>query len=61
MEWMLGHLDDADLNDALPDPSAATPAAASTPTAYTADPESVMMLTSMGFTERQVGPISHLC
>lgn len=49
MEWMLGHMDDADLNDAMPDPSAPSSAT------YVADPESVAMLTSMGFTDRQVG------
>ena len=52
MEWILAHMDDADLNDALPDPSAATPAPATA--TFSADPEGVAMLSSMGFTDRQV-------
>ena len=52
MEWILAHMDDADLNDALPDPSAAAPAPATA--AFSADPEALAMLSSMGFTNRQV-------
>ena len=52
MEWILAHMDDTDLNDALPDPSAAAPALDTT--TFAADPESVAMLSSMGFTDRQV-------
>ena len=51
MEWILSHMDDADLNDPIPEPSAA-----SDPEAYSANPESVSMLSSMGFTDRQVKP-----
>ena len=51
MEWILSHMDDADLNDPIPEPSVA-----SAIDAYSAKPESVMMLSSMGFTDRQVIP-----
>ena len=49
MEWILSHMDDADLNDPIPEASAAPEAES-----YSANPESVVMLSSMGFTERQV-------
>ena len=44
MEWVFAHMEDADFNDPLPDPSTAT-----APAQDEANPESVMMLTSMGF------------
>jgi ubiquitin carboxyl-terminal hydrolase 5/13 len=47
MEWVFAHMEDADFNDPLPDPSTA-PATQPT-TASEANPESVAMLTSMGF------------
>ena len=57
MEWVLGHMEDADFNEPLPDPSAtAQPAPASTSSPApeaAADPESLMMLASMGFTDVQ--------
>lgn len=58
MEWVLGHMEDANFNEPLPQPSeAAAPAQASTAGAAdsgpAADPESVMMLVSMGFTDTQ--------
>lgn len=51
MNWVIDHMGDADFNDPLPDPGAggATDAGASA----AADPASLMMLTSIGFTERQ--------
>lgn len=52
MEWILSHMDDADLNDPIPETSTAPGPSAGT--SYQADPESIVMLTSMGFTDRQV-------
>ena len=49
MEWILSHMDDADLNDPIPGPSTSSQLET-----YAANPESVVMLSSMGFTERQV-------
>lgn len=49
MEWILSHMDDADLNDPIPEASAAPEAES-----FSANSESVVMLSSMGFTERQV-------
>jgi len=43
MEWVFAHMEDADFNDPIPEQSAVAPPRAE------ADPESVMMLTSMGF------------
>lgn len=53
MEWVLSHMEDANFNDPLSEPSQAstTGAAEAPPTA--ADPEAVMMLVSMGFTDQQ--------
>lgn len=57
MEWVLGHMEDADFNEPLPDPSASAQsglASTSAPAAQApADPESVMMLASMGFSDQQ--------
>ena len=53
MEWILSHMDDADLNDPIPELSTAA-AGSGARDASTADPEALMMLTSMGFTDRQV-------
>lgn len=57
MNWVLEHMGDADFNDPLPAagtgavPAASAPAGAGgTPAA---DPEALMMLSSLGFTERQ--------
>ena len=57
MEWVLSHMEDANFNDPLSEPSqaaaqASTTGAAAAPPAA-ADPESVMMLVSMGFTDQQ--------
>ena len=57
MNWVLEHMGDADFNDPLPAPGA-TAAAAASPAAdaagaAAADPESLVMLTSLGFTDRQ--------
>lgn len=49
MNWLLSHMEDADINDPLPSGDAAGGA----PAAGAVDPESVGMLSSMGFTERQ--------
>lgn len=61
MNWVLEHMSDADFNDPLPAPgatatatAAASPAAGATEAACAApDPESLVMLTSLGFTDRQ--------
>jgi len=47
MEWVFAHMEDADFNEPLPDPSELP--SVSAPSAV--NPESVMMLTSMGFGE----------
>jgi ubiquitin carboxyl-terminal hydrolase 5/13 len=47
MEWVFAHMEDPDFNDpVVPAAAAAAPAAGAA-----ADPESVMMLTSMGFSD----------
>lgn len=57
MEWVLSHMEDANFNDPLSEPSQAplqastTGAAAAAPAS--ADPDSVVMLVSMGFTDQQ--------
>ena len=56
MEWVLSHMEDPDFNTPLPGPSAQA-AAEHTP-GYTPDPESLVMLSSMGFTEQQARPPS---
>lgn len=50
MEWILSHLDDADLNDPMPEARAGSGIEQS----YEADPDSLAMLESMGFTQQQV-------
>lgn len=57
MEWVLSHMEDANFNDPIAEPSqaaaqASTTGAVEVPPAA-ADPESVMMLVSMGFTDQQ--------
>lgn len=49
MEWVLNHMEDADFNDPLPDSTRNDGASA---TVHVSD-ESVVMLTSMGFTQEQ--------
>lgn len=49
MEWVLSHMADADFDDPLPPPGTAGAA----PALPEVSPESLMMLTSMGFTDRQ--------
>lgn len=51
MEWVLAHMEDADFNTPLPEPSASGGGGGDSSSA--ADPESVAMLSSMGFTEHQ--------
>lgn len=57
MNWVLEHMGDADFNDPLPDPDAAgatnAGGAMDSGAGTAADPESLVMLTSLGFTERQ--------
>ena len=58
MEWVLSHMEDANFNEPLsqPDQAPATAQAASDKpggSASAADPESIMMLVSMGFTDAQ--------
>ena len=53
MEWVLGHMEDADFNDPLPAPAAAA-AAPLQASAAAPDPGSVAMLSAMGFTTGQV-------
>lgn len=48
MNWVLGHMEDADFNDPLPNASSSDGAPEGA-----ADPESIMMLVSMGFTDQQ--------
>lgn len=48
MDWVLSHMQDPDFNEPLPT------ASSSLGPAYKPDPESLVMLTSMGFTDRQV-------
>ena len=48
MEWVLSHMGDEDFNDPLPEASSTGTAAAPA-----ADPEQLIMLTSMGFTDAQ--------
>lgn len=54
MEWVLAHMDDQDFNDPLPAPAPAAGAAAAPSIAKAADPDSLAMLTGMGFTSEQV-------
>lgn len=57
MEWVLSHMEDANFNEPLAEPTPAQPQASTTGAAQAAgsaaDPESVMMLISMGFTDSQ--------
>ena len=55
MEWVLAHMEDADFNDPLPSPAAGGGAqtAAESSGAGGADPKSVVLLSSMGFTDAQ--------
>ncbi|CAN0305087.1 unnamed protein product [Ectocarpus fasciculatus] len=55
MNWVLEHMGDADFNDPLPAPGASsgTPAPAGGGGDAAPDPEALMMLVSLGFTERQ--------
>jgi ubiquitin carboxyl-terminal hydrolase 5/13 len=57
MEWVFSHMEDPDFNDPLPPPApvaAAAPVSGTAAAEQVADPESVAMLTSMGFTAVQV-------
>ena len=63
MEWVLAHMEDADFNDPLPVPSAAdsTQPAGGASGAGGADPQSVALLSSMGFTEPQAAASLKVC
>ncbi|KAG2483306.1 hypothetical protein HYH03_017809 [Edaphochlamys debaryana] len=64
MEWLLGHLEDADINDPLPDPAAAAAPAAvggGAGSPAPADPEKVAQLSSMGFSETQAAAALQAC
>ncbi len=56
MEWVLAHMGDPDFNDPLSAPAApgASASEAAPSSAKTADPDSLAMLTGMGFTHQQV-------
>jgi len=60
MEWVLAHMEDADFNDPLPSPAAGgdTQQAAE---AGAGDPESVALLSSMGFTDAQATAALKVC
>ena len=59
MEWVFAHMEDSDFNDPLPEASAPAPAAATA--AAAADPESVQMLCSMGFSEKHAAFALRAC
>lgn len=66
MEWVLSHMEDANFNEPLsqPDQAPATAQAATDKpggTVSTADPESIMMLVSMGFTDAQAAAALKAC
>lgn len=69
MEWVLGHMEDANFNEPMSQPSetaapSQTSAAGSASAGPAADPETVMMLVSMGFTDAQAAAalkVSMLC
>lgn len=50
MNWVLEHMEDPDFNDPLP---AAGSSLESAQAAVADDPEALIMLTSLGFTDRQ--------
>lgn len=57
MEWVLGHMEDADFNEPLPAPSSSAAAPAHQPaSSKPVDPEQAAMLGAMGFTPEQVNP-----
>ena len=59
MEWVFAHMEDADFNDPLPNTTDLSSDSARPP-ASTANPEYIMMLTSMGFTSMQVCCLSNI-
>ncbi len=69
MEWVLGHMEDANFNEPMSQPSetaapSQTSATGSASAGPAADPETVMMLVSMGFTDAQAAAalkVSMLC
>ena len=56
MEWVLAHMEDADFNDPLPPRSAPVPSGGGEPdqAAAAPAPESLAMLESMGFSQKEV-------
>ncbi|KAL0051048.1 hypothetical protein WJX82_001112 [Trebouxia sp. C0006] len=66
MEWVLGHMEDANFNEPMSQPSetaapSQTSAAGSASAGPAADPETVMMLVSMGFTDAQAAAALKAC
>ncbi|KAL3152058.1 hypothetical protein ABBQ32_001169 [Trebouxia sp. C0010 RCD-2024] len=65
MEWVLTHMEDANFNEPLSEPSQAPPQASTSGAAEAApaaaDPDSVMMLVSMGFTDQQAAAALKAC
>ena len=52
MAWVFEHMEDPDFNDP-PESTVTNVSAASSASSTTANPEVIMMLTSMGFTDKQ--------
>ena len=65
MEWVLSHMEDANFNEPLSQPAEAAGQAsqsgAAQNAAAAADPESVMMLVSMGFSNQQAAAALKVC
>jgi ubiquitin carboxyl-terminal hydrolase 5/13 len=59
MEWVFAHMEDPDFNDPLPEPGAEP--MATTTEAPAANPESIMMLASMGFDEEAASAALKAC
>lgn len=62
MEWVLAHMEDPDFNNPLPEASAAAGGSGGGgDSSQAADPESVAMLSSMGFTDVQASAALKVC
>lgn len=53
MNWVLEHMGDADFNDPLPAPSSVGAPSSAVDKGSPVNPEALVMLTSLGFTDRQ--------
>lgn len=60
-EWVFSHMEDADFNDPLPARGTRSTSAVAAAASDAIDPESLMLLTSMGFTERQAAAALSAC